>query len=76
LFGAPDRSETAPEVDVLVIKSMVALPELPWPRRTAATPDTCGQAIDVPLICAVPEFELWLADVMYLPGAKRSTQLP
>jgi hypothetical protein len=43
---------------------------------SAATPATCGDAIDVPDIRAVavlPEME---ADVIELPGAKISTHAP
>src|SRR5690606_12065031 len=44
-------------------------------RYSAAAPATCGEAIDVPDIVALPEV-LLRADVMLLPGAKMSTQLP
>jgi hypothetical protein len=43
---------------------------------SAATPATCGDAIDVPdirAVAAVPEIP---ADVMELPGAKISTHAP
>jgi Asp/Glu/hydantoin racemase len=43
---------------------------------SAAAPATCGEAIDVPEIVAVDVVELLQAEVIALPGAKMSTQLP
>jgi len=42
----------------------------------ATAPDTWGQAIDVPLMVADPESEVWDADFTLLPGAQISVQLP
>lgn len=38
-------------------------------RSKAAAPETCGHAIEVPLIVAESESCLWPADKMSLPGA-------
>ena len=46
------------------------------PSTRAAMPATCGDAIEVPLIVLVAEELVYQADVMELPGAKTSTQLP
>src|SRR6267143_2997939 len=48
---------------------------LPW-RNRAATPATCGVAIDVPLSVAVAVSLVRHADKMPEPGAKISTTLP
>src|SRR6476660_265118 len=45
-------------------------------RNNAATPVTCGVAIDVPEIVLVAVSLVLHADVMLLPGAKMSTQVP
>ena len=45
-------------------------------RISAAAPATCGVAIDVPLIVFVAVFEVRHADVMFVPGAKRSRHVP
>jgi hypothetical protein len=45
-------------------------------RYCAATPATCGEAIDVPLIVFVAVVLVHQAEVMLDPGAKMSTQLP
>ena len=45
-------------------------------RNNAATPATCGDAIDVPEIVLVAVSLVLHADVMLLPGAKMSTQVP
>ncbi len=45
-------------------------------RYNAATPATCGDAIDVPLMVAVAVLLSSHAEVMELPGAKISRQLP
>jgi hypothetical protein len=44
--------------------------------RSAATPAACGDAIEVPLIVFIAKSEVCHADVMALPGAKMSKQLP
>ena len=48
----------------------------PLCRMRAATPATCGAAIDVPLIVAVAVLLVDHAEVMLEPGAKMSTTLP
>ena len=45
-------------------------------RNNAATPVTCGVAIDVPEIVFVAVSLVRQAEVMLLPGAKMSTQVP
>src|SRR5215208_6009350 len=45
-------------------------------RNNAATPVTCGVAIDVPEIVLVAVSLVLHADVMLLPGAKMSRQVP
>ena len=45
-------------------------------RNNAATPATCGVAIDVPEIVLVAVSLVLHADVILLPGAKMSTQVP
>jgi hypothetical protein len=45
-------------------------------RNNAATPATCGVAIDVPEIVLVAVSLVRHAEVMLLPGAKMSTQVP
>jgi hypothetical protein len=45
-------------------------------RYLAATPATCGAAIDVPLMVLVEMVLVHHADVMLCPGAKISTTLP
>mmetsp|Transcript_31031 Transcript_31031/g.84128 ORF Transcript_31031/g.84128 Transcript_31031/m.84128 type:complete len:252 (-) Transcript_31031:236-991(-) len=46
------------------------------PRRSAAMPATCGQAIEVPLMWRDPVLLSCCADSMYVPGAKMSTHSP
>ena len=45
-------------------------------RNSAATPTTCGVAIDVPEIVLVAVSLVFHDDVMLVPGAKMSTQVP
>ena len=45
-------------------------------RNNAATPATCGDAIDVPEIVLVAVSLVLHADVILLPGAKMSRQVP
>ena len=45
-------------------------------RNKAATPATCGEAIDVPEIVFVAVSLVLQEDVMLEPGAKISTQVP
>ena len=44
--------------------------------HAAATPATCGDAIDVPLIVLVARVDVYQADVMLEPGAKMSRHVP
>lgn len=44
--------------------------------KAATAPETCGAAIDVPLMVLVAVFEVLQAEVMDEPGAKMSTQVP
>ena len=46
------------------------------PRTSAAAPATCGVAIDVPLIVLVAVSLVFQAEVIALPGAKMSVQVP
>ena len=46
------------------------------PRYSAATPATCGVAIDVPLIVLVAVSLVFQAEVMSRPGAKMSVHVP
>ena len=46
------------------------------PSTSAAAPATCGVAMEVPLMTAVPESLVYPAEVMSEPGANRSTQVP
>jgi hypothetical protein len=43
---------------------------------SAAAPVTCGVAIEVPLMVLVATALVFQDDVMPLPGANRSTQVP
>lgn len=45
-------------------------------RNSAATPATCGDAIDVPEIVFIAVSLVFHDDVMSVPGAKMSTQVP
>ena len=45
-------------------------------RANAATPLTCGDAIDVPLMVLMAVAPVYHAEVMLLPGPKMSTQVP
>src|SRR6185436_20499650 len=45
-------------------------------RNRAATPATCGVAIEVPEIVLVAVLLVFQDDVMFDPGAKMSTQVP
>src|SRR4051812_19136367 len=46
------------------------------PSTSAAAPATCGLAIEVPLMVLVAVSLVFHADVIWLPGAKRSVQVP
>ena len=45
-------------------------------RYNAATPVTCGVAMDVPLIVFVAVLLVFQLEVMPVPGAKMSTHVP
>src|SRR5688572_9647821 len=45
-------------------------------RYSAATPATCGDAIDVPLMVLVAVSFVYQAEVMLEPGANKPTQVP
>jgi len=45
-------------------------------RKSANTPDTCGQAMEVPLMVADPTSAVFVAEVIDTPGAKMSTHVP
>ena len=49
---------------------------MPLPITSAATPATCGEAIEVPLRVAIALVAVYQAEVMELPGAKRSRHFP
>jgi hypothetical protein len=69
---------TTPDVALLVNALATALGDLVGLlcRYKAATPATCGAAIDVPLIVKVAVSLVCQAEMMLTPGAKRSRQLP
>jgi len=46
------------------------------PSIRAATPETCGHAIEVPDIVAIAALDRWPAEVMLTPGPKMSKHLP
>jgi hypothetical protein len=50
-------------------------PGMRW-RYRAATPETCGAAIEVPLCTEVAVLLVHHVDVMFCPGANRSTHDP
>jgi len=45
-------------------------------RKRAKTPDTCGQAMEVPLMVADPTSAAFVAEVIDTPGAKMFTHDP
>jgi hypothetical protein len=49
---------------------------MPLPITNAATPATCGEAIEVPLRVAIALAAVYQAEVMELPGAKMSRHFP
>jgi hypothetical protein len=67
-----------PVVDVFTIAFLTVEGEAPvfTAKYKAATPATCGEAIEVPLIVFVAVLLVYQADVMLEPGAKISTQVP
>ncbi len=69
---------TLPEVALLTRALRTVAGEalgLLW-RYSAATPATCGVAIEVPLMVFVAVSLVFQAEVMLEPGAKRSRQVP
>ena len=66
--------------DALLVDSFetIALLEMPGNAcaRRAASPATCGEAIEVPEMVRVADEPPIHADVMFVPGAQRSTQDP
>jgi hypothetical protein len=78
-FGDPVPGDvTLPVVAVLMIAFATALDDAAGLvcKYRAATPATCGAAMDVPLMVLVAVLLLYHADVMLEPGAKMSRQLP
>src|SRR5690606_5675097 len=47
-----------------------------WARMSAAAPAACGDAIEVPLMVLVALLLVCHAEVIEVPGAKMSTQVP
>ena len=89
--GAPVRSENSSRfgdpvpglptlfgVELLMIAAVTVAGEADGlvSRNKAATPATCGVAIDVPEIVLVAVSLVLHDDVILLPGAKISTQVP
>jgi hypothetical protein len=78
-FGEPVPGEpTTPVVAVEVSSAAMVAGEAPGLAcaNSAAVPVTCGVAIEVPLIVFVAVLLVFQAEVMLLPGAKMSTQVP
>ena len=89
--GAPVKSENSRRlgdpvpalvtlfgVELLMIAAVTVAGEAPGlaSKNNAATPATCGDAIDVPEMVLVAVSLVRHAEVMLLPGAKMSTQVP
>ncbi len=78
-FGEPlPGLMTAPEVALLVSALETVAGDAPVfvERYNVAVPQTCGVAIDVPLIVFVAVVDEYQSDVMFTPGAKMSTHAP
>ena len=78
-FGEPAPAfSTTLDVAVKVIQAAICATLLSGaiPKPSAATPATCGEAIDVPEIVFVAVVEVNHADKMLEPGAKTSRQDP
>jgi hypothetical protein len=78
-FGEPVPAEpTTPVVALDVSSEAMVAGEAPGLACaiSAAVPVTCGVAMEVPLIVLVAVLLVFQADVMLLPGAKMSTQVP
>ena len=67
---------TTPVVALLTIVSRTWAGGRRSPCASAATPATCGAAIDVPLIVLVAVSDVDHAEVMLEPGAKMSRHVP
>jgi hypothetical protein len=70
LLGEPDKLESLPVTASVWIFDA----DLPASRYNAATPATCGDAIEVPAFVEVPP--VVDSDTIPTPGANISTQLP
>ena len=70
--------ETEPGAAFAVKRSRIPLVLMPGCAcmRRAASPAMCGDAIEVPDIVAVEVLPEMPAEVIVLPGAYKSTQLP
>ena len=78
-MGEPVRAlPTTPAVapEVMALTTAVGVADGFAERYRAATPATCGLAIEVPLIVFVAVLLVDQEDVMTEPGANRSRQLP
>lgn len=78
-FGEPvPGDETMPDVAPATRRSVTCCGvRVGWPSSNkAAAPATCGAAIEVPLSVAVAVSFVAKAEVIELPGAKRSTHEP
>ena len=78
-FGEPVPAlPTLFGVELLMIAAVTVAGDAPGfvSRNNAATPATCGDAIDVPEIVFVAVSLVLHADVILLPGAKMSTHVP
>ena len=78
-FGEPaPASVTTPVVaaDPIVAATCAGVLSGLAERIRAASPATCGDAIEVPEIVLVAVVDVFHADVIPVPGAKTSTQLP
>ncbi len=79
MFGEPEPTPVScPWVAVFLMVSATSSVEAVGSvsRYSAATPATCGAAIEVPLIVLVALSLVYHAEVMLCPGANRSRQLP
>src|SRR5215212_9582971 len=78
LLGDPDALVTLFGVELLMIAAVTVAGEALGfvSRNNAATPATCGVAIDVPEMVLVAVSLVLQDDVMLLPGAKMSTHVP
>lgn len=77
-FGEPAASVTVPVVAPPLMTSATVAGDAAGLvcKNSAAAPATCGAAIDVPLIVAVATSDVCQEDVMFEPGANKSTHVP